>query len=80
MYSGQAFRRETEWLHKCVQCAFKLSVRQTARTSHMAAPSFRGTIRRKLLWNGDDHDCDDHDYSVARTTLSAGQEMGRTRL
>lgn len=46
----------------------------------MAAPSFRGTTRSKLLWNDDDHDRDDHDYSVARTTLSAGQEMGRTRL
>jgi len=74
------WRKEAEWRHKCVQGALHLSVRQTVRTPHMVAPSFRGAIRRKLLWNDDDHDRDDHDYSVARTTLSAGQEMGRTRL
>jgi len=72
-------RKETEWRHKCVQCASRVSVRQTVRTSHTAAPSFRGAIRRKLLWNDEDRDHDDHDHSVARTTLSAGQEMGRTR-
>jgi hypothetical protein len=31
------------------------------------------------LWDDDDDD-DDDDYPVARTTLSAGQEMGRTKL
>jgi hypothetical protein len=58
------WRKETEWRHKWLQGASHLSVRQTVRISHTAAPSLRGTIRRKPLWNDDDHedDRDDHDH------------------
>jgi hypothetical protein len=38
-----------------------------------------GNYCRKVFGD-DDHDDNDHDDSVAKTTSSAGQEMGRTKL